>query len=446
MTETFDFLFVSTDETLTTRLQEVCARVSRSCVCAVSFEGAFDQTNKSRFGCILVDAKDAPQGGLRFLEWLRTRWVPSLIGLFATHSDAFKDIPFARLQLAENFVIADDDVWLEQKITALARANDITQRLSWRAWSDHHGTRLTWVELCPEAAHAVNVAEALHDMPFLFFVTGEQGAGKNILAQALLASDQSLVVWPQAQAPSDQTESFLAQLATLFLKQKETGILPHAALLIEDSAVLTPALQDFLESYFSTGRCMISEQVFEPVLHVVVLSCASPEQLNGTHSMRGDLLARCWHAHILVKPLRERRQDIVRLVDYFIHEWEKQNSVRYLSLDVLEALTSYDWPGNVSELKTTLFAILNATSEATVTAKFLPAEILQKTFYRSEKESEDFSELSYTEAKKRMLHKFHRTYIADVLKKAHNNLTVAAERAQLDRSNFKKIIKKYNLM
>ena len=138
--------------------------------------------------------------------------------------------------------------------------------------------------------------------------------------------------------------------------------------------------------------------------------------------------------------------DIVRLADYFIHEWEKQNSVRYLSLDVLEALTGYDWPGNVSELKSTLVSMLQSAPDATVTAKFLPAEILQKTFYRLEKEWEDFSELPYTEAKKRMLHKFHRTYIADVLKKAHNNLTVAAERAQLDRSNFKKIIKKYNLI
>ncbi|MEA3428359.1 MAG: sigma-54 dependent transcriptional regulator, partial [Thermodesulfobacteriota bacterium] len=68
-------------------------------------------------------------------------------------------------------------------------------------------------------------------------------------------------------------------------------------------------------------------------------------------SFRRDLFYRLNVFSIYIKPLRERREDIPVLVDYFIRQLDKQIDV---SPDTMQLLTAYNWPGNVRELKNTI--------------------------------------------------------------------------------------------
>ena len=81
----------------------------------------------------------------------------------------------------------------------------------------------------------------------------------------------------------------------------------------------------------------------------------------------------------------------------------------------------------------------------TITAKNLPSKILSAIFYNSVKQEPDLAELNYKEAKKRALNIFNRSYIIGILEKTGWNITAASEQAGMDRSNFKKIIKKYSV-
>ena len=68
-------------------------------------------------------------------------------------------------------------------------------------------------------------------------------------------------------------------------------------------------------------------------------------------SFRRDLFYRLNVFSIYIKPLRERREDIPVLVDYFIRQIDKQIDV---SSDTMQLLAAYNWPGNVRELKNTI--------------------------------------------------------------------------------------------
>jgi DNA-binding NtrC family response regulator len=73
---------------------------------------------------------------------------------------------------------------------------------------------------------------------------------------------------------------------------------------------------------------------------------------------RPDLYFRLNVARIYIPPLRERKEDIVLLMDYFRRKLNREfgKQVGGFTPDAAEALMDYDWPGNVRELKNRLEA------------------------------------------------------------------------------------------
>ena len=68
---------------------------------------------------------------------------------------------------------------------------------------------------------------------------------------------------------------------------------------------------------------------------------------------RGDLFYRLHVFPIEAPPLRERKDDIPMLVDYFVHVYANRarKDIRSIDKKILDLLHSYDWPGNIRELQ-----------------------------------------------------------------------------------------------
>jgi two-component system, NtrC family, response regulator AtoC len=82
-------------------------------------------------------------------------------------------------------------------------------------------------------------------------------------------------------------------------------------------------------------------------------------------TFRDDLYYRLSVVPIHVPPLRERREDVPRLVEHFVRKFarESHRDVRGVSAGALEVLARYDWPGNVRELENVIHrAVVLATS------------------------------------------------------------------------------------
>lgn len=82
------------------------------------------------------------------------------------------------------------------------------------------------------------------------------------------------------------------------------------------------------------------------------------EMNNG--NFREDLYYRLGVVHINIPPLRERKDDIDLLIDYFLHKYSAQKKM-FVSVESRNILYNYDWPGNIRELENTIHS-------ATVTA------------------------------------------------------------------------------
>jgi two-component system response regulator HydG len=172
---------------------------------------------------------------------------------------------------------------------------------------------------------------------------------------------------------------------------------------------------------------------------------------------REDLYYRLHVIAIHVPPLRRRRDDIPLLAYHFLRKYARRMSrdIRRIGVEAMRLLREQKWPGNVRELE-------HAIEHAVVMAKgntIMPADLPVKEaptagFDEGPPASGgaeirpllgDFGhlvELPYALAKKHAVDVFERAYLEAVLKRAGGNVSEAARQAGLDRSNFRRVLKK----
>jgi len=174
---------------------------------------------------------------------------------------------------------------------------------------------------------------------------GEAGTGKTLTARTMHAfgpaSDAPFIACSAARFLSAETQALLdeARGGTLFLTR-----------LGDLSAEQQSRLMDFLEWWEHRGAR--DEQDFFP-RQLFVSSCKALRRMSARGELRADLSYRLTAIRFELPPLRERREDIAALADWFATRRGAAHGkpVRGLGSGSLARLLSHTWPGNVRELE-----------------------------------------------------------------------------------------------
>jgi transcriptional regulator with PAS, ATPase and Fis domain len=94
-------------------------------------------------------------------------------------------------------------------------------------------------------------------------------------------------------------------------------------------------------------------------------------------TFREDLFYRLNVIHLTVPALRERREDIPGLIEYFLHQFTKNNGtpVKGLTPDTMRLLCEYSWPGNVRELENVIERLVVTGRSEAILPEELPMEV-----------------------------------------------------------------------
>jgi len=165
---------------------------------------------------------------------------------------------------------------------------------------------------------------------------------------------------------------------------------------------------------------------------------------------REDLFYRLNVINFPLPALRERVDDVPLLAHHFLRRYADRlgKKVRTLSPDAIELLCGYRWPGNVRELENAIErAVVLCRGEA-VTAADLPPAVTGRTapLVREAPANGDegaWLAQSYANAKEQALRRFEKGYVDALMKACDNNISAAARKAGMDRSNFKRVLRKY---
>ena len=155
-----------------------------------------------------------------------------------------------------------------------------------------------------------------------------------------------------------------------------------------------------------------------------------------TGAFREDLFYRLSVVPLTIPPLRERRDDIPLLVNFFLQKYNKKRkkSIKAISNSAMNALVKYDWPGNVRELE-------NAIERAVVLAEGQTVENSDLLYYGLSAETD----LSTDAAESQRLEDMEKAHIARILKMANGHKGNAAEQLGIDRKTLRLKLKKYGI-
>ncbi|WP_026961444.1 sigma-54-dependent Fis family transcriptional regulator [Alicyclobacillus herbarius] len=151
---------------------------------------------------------------------------------------------------------------------------------------------------------------------------------------------------------------------------------------------------------------------------------------------RADLYYRLCVYPLTVPPLRERREDIPSLIQFYArrHGWRA-----VLAQEVLERLTAYDWPGNVRELFNVLEQLRVKAPDGVVGLAHLPAFLSPPSQMQGEDiDLDNQARLSYRE-------QIQRQAMMRALTMTGGNVTQAAQRLNVPRSTFYRRMRKFGL-
>ena len=194
---------------------------------------------------------------------------------------------------------------------------------------------------------------------------------------------------------------------------------------------------------------VLQERVIQPVgssksipINVRVIS-ATHQDLDAaieSKTFRADLYYRLKGVELRVPPLRQRREDILVLVDHFLTRWGKNMSEEPRTLEPLavDRLLSYSWPGNVRELEQAIAAastMADGTSIRLCDLPFPEGKRVDETLHFTE-----LVRMPLTEAKTLLVESFERFAIEKALESAGGNVSAAARKLGIHRQNLQQKI------
>jgi transcriptional regulator with PAS, ATPase and Fis domain len=212
-------------------------------------------------------------------------------------------------------------------------------------------------------------------------ITGESGVGKEVVARMINAASARAQLQYVAVNCAGIPETLLESELFGHVKGSFTGayrdkpgkleMAGNGTIFLDEIGEMTLRMQGLLLRFLETGEIQkVGAERLGAASNVRVIAATNRNlrDLITQGQFREDLFYRLNVIHLIVPPLRERREDISQLIEHFLHSFSSGNDkangngngnghgnghciVREIAPDAVAALREYAWPGNVRELQ-----------------------------------------------------------------------------------------------
>jgi DNA-binding NtrC family response regulator len=283
------------------------------------------------------------------------------------------------------------------------------------------------------------------DAPASVLIEGESGTGKELTARSLhnMSSrrDKQFVVVHCGAIPDNLLESELfgyEKGSFTGADHQHIGLLESAqggTILLDEITEMSTNLQGKFLRFMQDGevRRIGGHEVRHASVRVVAAANKNIDEEVRTGRFRLDLLYR-FIVRLRIPPLREHKEDIPLLIESMLKKFGYSN-VR-VSVEAMELLMSYDWPGNVREMENVLQQTLLLSPFAVILPENLPERFRQRKDLVKNEVLHDLSPLEIAEKEK----------ILQTLDAVFWNQSKAAQILDIDRKTLRLKIRRYGLI
>lgn len=432
-------LIVDDEEGIRRSLSGVLQDEGMSVETAATGEECLALFERRVFSCVLLDVWLPGIDGIETLERLKSTYPETPVIMISGHGSIETAVRATRLG-ALDFI----EKPLQVERTVLAIRNALRQRQleveNQRLRDQLDGDNAMIGESVPIRALRQQIAVAAPTNGRIL-IYGESGTGKELAARAIHhQSSRAAMPFVElncAAIPEELIESELfghTKGAFTGATQAKRGKFDQA----DGGTLLLDEVGDMSLKVQSKVLRVLEEQRFEPVgsntpaqvdVRIIAATNKRLDEEIERGTFRADLFYRLNVIPFEVPPVRERREDIPLLTDYFNVKYSAQyaRSPKVFRDDARSLLSEYDWPGNVRELRNTIERVVIMSARDEIGGEDLPALGTPDAV----KMGSTYNFTSYREGREA----YERNYILRKLAECDGNVTHTAEALGIDRSH-----------
>ena len=304
----------------------------------------------------------------------------------------------------------------------------------------------------PKMEEVLSISSRAAESKATVLITGENGTGKEILAKAIHyispRKDKPFIAVniPALSENLLESELFGHEKGSFTgadrLKKGRFELADKGTIFLDEIGDISPATQVKLLR-------VLQEQQVERVggtelinidVRIIAATNQNLEKKIKEGSFREDLYYRLNIIPVHIPPLRDRKEDIMPLIEFFVQKFSIENNKQKfdISKEAADFLLKYNYPGNVRELENIIERAVVLARGSTITKTDLPMNV--KGFKTEEKEVGDNS-LTLTE----QVEKLEKRLIYDALMESGGNQTKAGKLLGITERNLRYKINKYGI-
>ncbi|MGE9971699.1 sigma-54 interaction domain-containing protein [Candidatus Pseudoscillospira sp. SGI.172] len=319
-------------------------------------------------------------------------------------------------------------------------------------YCEHYTKANSFERILGESQSLINVKHlgikaAQTNFPVL--LTGESGTGKELFARAIHnASNRSgkpIVSINCAAIPAELIESELFGYKEGAFTGARRGGQQGKFLQADHGTIFLDEIGDMPLNMQSKLLRVLQEKEVDPIggsspvpvdIRVIAATRKNLQQMVENGQFREDLFYRICVVNIELPPLRDRREDIMTLSNYFLNKINSEyNTTVALSKDVKSCFLKYNWPGNIRELDNVIKSAYASCDGLFICLENLPAKMISRQVFQAQQ----------GKTLKQMVDGYETSIIKEFLRKHNWNIQSTAEELGIHRSLLYKKMEKYSI-
>lgn len=356
-------------------------------------EQALPLLKKVDISIVLLDLKMGQHSGLDILQAIK-RISPNTIVIMIT---AYGSIPSSVEAMQKGaFSYVTKPIHLEELMVLLDRADEyfhLTSKVQWLSEAlekahNEHG----FIGKSPKMQEVFRLLDKIRDVDSNVLITGESGTGKELVAKIIHYQSRrhqkrfqtiNCAAIPETLLESELFGHEKGSFTGAF--EKKQGLLAVAdkgTVFLDEIGEMELTLQGKLLRVIQERKMLPVGGTEEKVVDFRLIAATNRDLLKDVQDkqFRQDLFYRLNVIPIHLPALRERKEDIPLLVEFFLHKLGHRmgKPVNGISQEALDVLLNYSFPGNVRELQNIMERAIALTYSSAIQVSDLPEEMTKK--------------------------------------------------------------------